>query len=176
MELGDTELLANIKGGCKESLNSLLSRHFNTMYRFAFRLCGCQDEAEEITQEAMIKAARGIRSFQARSEVSTWLYRITANTAHDLRRKRERNKEKKRRFLQEGKVHVNGNNHSKLVELELLEILCPKERDALVLTILEELTHKQVAKILGCAETTVSWRVHKAKKKLRAHLRRAGNE
>ena len=117
-----------------------------------------------------MKVADKISTFNQRSSFSTWLYRITMNCAKDMQRKNS----KAHTVPYENGVHRhnrqndNPNHGSDL--LKAIEKLPAGLKKTVVLVFGEGMSHKQAADILQCAETTISWRIFKAKKKLRVLL------
>ncbi len=169
--LSDTELLTRIREDDADALEVLLGRHYKLVHGVAFRLSGSSSDAQDITQDVLVRAARSIRSFQGKSKFSTWLYRIATNAAYDFGKRKGREARLKQAATEDYELNkVVGNNEdlSKTIQAALVK-LSDKEREAVVLTFYEGLTHAEVAQILGCAETTVSWRVFTAKRKLK-HL------
>lgn len=165
-EREDVELVAAAKQGDEQSFELLFERYYDTAYRMAFRLSGRQAAAEDIAQVAFVKVARSLHRFRGDAKFSTWLYRIVCNAAYDWRKK-QKNTEQLQDFHLEGQSkQVTGAEQSREI-LEALESLSPEERQAVVLSIYEGLTHAEIATISNCAESTVSWRFHKAKKKLK---------
>lgn len=75
-------------GGDPEAFRGLVERHGPTLYRLAFRLVGDEALAEDVVQESFLRAWRSLASFDGRSEIATWLHRITSNCAVDALRKR----------------------------------------------------------------------------------------
>lgn len=102
---------------------------------------------------------------------STWLYKVTINKAKDAYRKQKTRQDNEGRYADGQAMQTSKRpQEEKLLQdqtFELLDRLPNKEKEALLLIFGEGLSHKEVAKIVGCAETTVSWRVHNARKKLR---------
>ena len=67
--------------GNMNAYSFIVDRHKNKVYNLAFRICCNHEEAEEIAQDAFLKAYRALGSFKRKSSFSTWLYRIVYNTA-----------------------------------------------------------------------------------------------
>jgi RNA polymerase sigma-70 factor (ECF subfamily) len=167
----DLALIELAKSGTCEALGSLFGRHYQSMYRLSYSVCRNNHDAEEITQEAFMKASRSIAQFQAQSKFSTWLHRITVNTALDWIKKRAKKASLKKELAEELLRHKSSTCQELSVRLhEAIDELPAKLQQALQLTIFEGLSHKEASNILGCAETTVSWRIFQAKKKLRKKL------
>ena len=72
---------------------ALVMSHARSLHRLAYRMTRNEQDAEDVVQEALLKAYRGLDKFERRSELSTWLHRITTNCAYDLLRKRQRRAE-----------------------------------------------------------------------------------
>ena len=88
MEASDLAVVALVKAGDHDAFRHLVERHSRSVFRLAYRLTGHEQDAEDVVQEAFLKAFREIRRFEARSSFATWLYRITVNCSHDLLRQR----------------------------------------------------------------------------------------
>ena len=167
----DASLVEHAKKGVSGAFASLFSRHYSAMYRLSLSVCRHDSDAEDITQEAFLKASKSLPSFREESKFSTWLHRITLNTAKDWLKSQGRKARLKRELAQ----HLKNLSQStdevlcKKIRLAVLE-LPEKLRTAVELTIFEGYSHKEAAKLLGCAETTVSWRIFQAKKHLKKQL------
>ncbi|MEE9355813.1 MAG: RNA polymerase sigma factor [Methylococcaceae bacterium] len=86
-EKSDDLTLASAAGlGDRKAFECLVSRHYATMYKIAFKWCGNQADAQDITQNACLKLARSIASFRGEAAFTTWLYRLVINTAKDWQR------------------------------------------------------------------------------------------
>ena len=100
MDVGDAENVALALGGDQDAFRVLVERHSRTLFRLAHRMTGNEQDAEEVVQEAMLRAYRRLDKFEARSNFGTWLYRIAVNCSLDLMRKRR--PEKTQRQLAKG--------------------------------------------------------------------------
>lgn len=167
-EQDDSQLIKKAQGGDSAAFEALVNRHYDTMFRMAFKYCGRRNDAEDITQEACIKLAHGLDSFKGDSAFTSWLYRLVINAAKDWYKSQNR--------------HPSSSDGLEIVTLAakaedqvyaqevLTEVykLPEGEKDALLLVMSEGLSHKEAGKILGCKESTISWRIHEARKKLEA--------
>ena len=165
----DNQLITRAKGGDKLAFEALLRDYYGLMFRIAFKWCGNREDAEDITQNACIKLARNIDGFQFKSAFTSWLYRLVINTAIDWQRQNLRH------LTQEltdnnvsDPIHANAENafYAKQV-LEEVQTLPDKEKSALLLVMGEGLSHKEAASVMQCKESTVSWYIHAARKKLK---------
>jgi len=90
MQLDDAAAVAQARDGDEEAFRVLVDRHSRSIYRLAYRMTGKAEDAEDVVQEAFVRAYRQLSRFEARSNFATWLYRITFNCAVDYMRARPR--------------------------------------------------------------------------------------
>ena len=90
--MDEGELLGAARSGDRQAFDELVRRTFVETFTLARRLTGNEEDAHDVVQEAYLRAWKGIGKFRGDSAFSTWLYRITANTAssHVHRRRRQR--------------------------------------------------------------------------------------
>jgi len=87
-------LIRDAQAGSQSAFSELISRYDQGALRLALRLSGSQSDAQDICQEAFLRAYRNLRSFRIESSFYTWLYRIVANLCIDyLRKKQTRNEQ-----------------------------------------------------------------------------------
>jgi len=89
MEGGDAGQVAQVLGGDPDAFRVLVDRHSRKVFRLAYRMTGNQHDAEEVVQEAFLRAYRRLDRFEERANFGTWVYRIGVNCALDLMRKRK---------------------------------------------------------------------------------------
>jgi len=80
-EREDLDLVQRARSGEREAFEALVSRHADRLFGVVLRFCGDAHEAEEVTQEAFLRAWRSLHRFEGRSQFFTWLYRIGINEA-----------------------------------------------------------------------------------------------
>jgi RNA polymerase sigma-70 factor, ECF subfamily len=85
----DAAQVAQVLGGDSDAFRVLVDRHGRRLFRLAYRMTGNEHDAEEIVQDALLKAYRRLERFESRSNFGTWLYRICANCALDRMRKQK---------------------------------------------------------------------------------------
>mgnify|MGYP001792220334 FL=1 len=169
MKTSDEDLADAAANGDAVAFASLLDRHYDRLFAFCFRLTGTRAEAEDMCQDICAALPAKLATFQRRSKVTTWLYRVAVNAAHDRRRKAATyanaatgwgDWETKRTAASEDTMH----------QIDWLTTamkrLGPDLRDTLAL-VLDDMTHAQAAAVLGVSEGTISWRISEAKKALR---------
>jgi RNA polymerase sigma-70 factor (ECF subfamily) len=170
----DIELVEKAAAGDSSAFETLVNRHYTLVYRVAYKWCGVKENAEDITQEVFCKLASKIKNFRGEADFKTWLYRVTVNTTKDFFRKSSRLAANQAAYLEDKKIadrKTVANNPVSPEELyKALSRLPIKLKETVILVLSEGLSHKEAAKVLGCAETTVSWRIFKARGKLQKIL------
>jgi RNA polymerase sigma-70 factor (ECF subfamily) len=92
MDPNDVHDVAQAQSGDEQAFRRLVERHSRGVFQLAFRLTGSEPDAEDIVQDAFLKAYRELRRFESRSSFRTWLHRVTVNCSYDLLRQRPRHK------------------------------------------------------------------------------------
>lgn len=162
--MNNEQLIIRAQQGDRSAFEELLQEHYDLMFRMAFKYCGNRSDAEDITQEACIKLARSLGSFRFKSAFSSWLYRLVINTAKDFRRSH-----KDTLALEDGHLGNGCDAETKVYASEILaqvHRLPANEKTALLLVVSEGMTHREAAIVMDCKESTVSWYIHEARKKL----------
>lgn len=176
----DIALAARAAAGDRAAFSTLIERHYDFIYRIAYRWIGRKADAEDIAQTVCLRLAGAIRSFRGGSAFSSWLYAVTVNAARDWGRRSAREAVRLDAFAAEAPASVAPANGEAEEAAELLwaavRRLPDKQREAVTLIYGEGASHARAAELMGCAENTVSWHVHEAKKRLRQMMRNADEE
>ena len=155
--------------GDHAAFEALIRRYQRMIHVLTFRMTGSVSDAEDLAQETFIKAFQHIDGFRTSSKFSSWIGQIAINLCLNWKRRKQLHES-----IRERLAPVNpGSEFSEDLSLEVrdaLQRLDPKQRAAIVLTVYDELSHGEAAKILGCSETTVSWRVFMARRNLKKWL------
>lgn len=165
-EASDAELIKRACAGEARAFEALLNRHYDTMFKMAFKWAQNRQDAEDITQNACIKLARALGSYEHKAAFTTWLYRLVINTAIDMKRQEKRHQQTQAEIEE---ISGHENPESALYAREVIaqvDKLPEKEKGALLLVFGEGLSHGEAAYVLGVKESTVSWYIHEARKKL----------
>ena len=170
----DADLVLQSQNGDPAAFEALIRNHQHMVHSLTYRMTGSLADAEDLAQEAFIRAYERIGEFRGASKFSTWLYRIAVNTCLNWRQTEARRFQLQARAAGEISAWQTGvkdspGDDSGEVQAALLK-LPAKQRAAIVLTIYDGLNHAEAARMLGCSETTVSWRVFAAKGKLKRLL------
>jgi RNA polymerase sigma-70 factor, ECF subfamily len=181
MPPSDEELVEKSKRGDTAAFEMLVKRHDARVLSLALSFTKSEDDAKDIYQEVFIRAFRGIRGFEGKSEFTTWLHRITTNVCLTY------NTETKSRRS----ISLDAAEHSRVAETlmdkspssfevsgaafeepfhEALEKLSPQQRLMVVMKHHEGYKIKEIAERLGCSEGTVKQQLFRATEKLRTLL------
>ena len=173
LALKDTELIARILAGDMRALEALMRLYNRTLYRTARAILRDDAEAEDVVQEAYIRAYRALGTFRGESKLSTWLVRITANEAL-MRRRRQLKPDTMAVAVQREPVadHPGPEGEAQRGEARRLlerhiDALPDDYRAVFVLRALEELSVEETAAALGIPEATVRTRYFRARGLLR---------
>jgi len=170
MEISDEILAERAVAGEAAAFTDLITRHYDLIYRLAFRTLGQRSEAEDLTQDICAALPGKLVSFRADAKFTTWLYRVTMNAALDRIRKRQSRQKAKQGWGEAAQIAQSAAT-AQSDELEWLAQamtrLAPDLRQTVALVLGEELTHAEAARALDISEGTVSWRMSEVKKALR---------
>tara|TARA_B100001027_G_C16212117_1_gene305632 strand:- start:281 stop:865 length:585 start_codon:yes stop_codon:yes gene_type:complete len=177
-EISNAELVRKSQFGDKAAFEQLVTRHQDLVFSLAYKLTGNREMANDVAQEAFIRAWKAIEKFRGDSTFSTWIYRITVNTAWTLRKKAKKHNtlniddtyepividEKKDPEL----VAINSDLSSVLVNA--LDKIPIEQRIIVELKNIEGRSHKEIADYLDISVTAAKVRLHRAHQKLRQIL------
>lgn len=179
IEPSDLDLIASAQNGDAAAFGRLVEKHYDFIHRVAWRWSGRGLDAEDIAQEVCVRLGRAIRTYRGGGAFTTWLYAMTINAARDQMRKTVREAAKAEAFgthqLVENQGSANLDDHAERLWAAVRK-LPDKQRDAVLLVYGEGLSHAAAADAMACAEATVSWHIHEAKKRLKAQMLSAGEE
>jgi len=177
-EISNAELVRKSQFGDKAAFEQLVIRHQELVFSLAYKLTGNREMANDVAQEAFIRAWKAIEKFRGDSTFSTWIYRITVNTAWTLRKKAKKHNtlniddtyepividEKKDPEL----VAINSDLSSVLINA--LDKIPIEQRIIVELKNIEGRSHKEIADYLDISVTAAKVRLHRAHQKLRQIL------
>lgn len=170
MDTSDQALALAAAGGDGAAFSALLDRHYDRLFGLCLRLTGHRAEAEDLTQDICAALPAKLGSYRGTAMVTTWLYRVAVNAAHDRRRRRASHA---RAATGWGDWEIARQAEMTQAQARVgwligaLAQLPDDLRDTLAL-VLDDMTHAEAGAILGVSEGTVSWRVSEARKRLRA--------
>jgi RNA polymerase sigma-70 factor (ECF subfamily) len=187
--MDDTQAIAAIRAGDTEAFRYLVERHQNRVFGVICRLTDDRDLAEEIAQEAFVRAYRGLPSFRGDSSFSTWVVQIAVHAARDAAKSRSRISTVS---LEDSPAMGEsvGTVADARPEYDPLEQLAAREledrlersihglptlyREAFVLRIIEELDYEEISHLTGSSVGSLKVRVHRARGMLKDELSESG--
>ena len=177
----DESLISLARLGDRLAQGELFRRHWGEAYRVAYRLLGNDQDAQDATQECMIKALAHLENFDGRSRFRTWLLRIVTNAAFDSGRRRKR-----RATLSLGTAESDSGRFEPSVEDDpalalkrrdlrktlddALGKIPPKPRATFVLFAEAGLSYEEIAEVQEIPIGTVMSRIYNARVKLQGYL------
>ncbi len=154
----DRQAIAACQRGEREAFDRLVERYQRDVYRLCYRYVNNHHDANDMAQDVFLKAYKAISKFRGDSAFSTWLYRIAVNTCLNFRASRKLASEELSEHLADGSPGVarrlEDEERSRKVR-EAVSRLPEKQRATLILKIYHDLTHEEVASILGASIGTV---------------------
>lgn len=176
----DLQLLEAFRRGEESAFTALVIKYRESIYRVARRMLGNHEDAADAAQEVFIRAHRALARFDGRSQLYTWLYRITVNLCLDARSRIARmpliDDEDILRDQPAGQIieeEAEGREVGRLVA-RAVSTLPPRQRAMVVLRLYQDLPYQEIARIMGCSEGTVKATMFAALRKLRRTLVDAG--
>lgn len=187
MKPSDEELVDRFRSGDEDSFRILVERHSPRIFNIACRTVRDRNLAEDISQEVFLRVYRFLDGFRKECRFSTWLYRITINVCFNAQRKR---KEEPKVLIPSWEVANVGRNPGtaqledesfspqKTLEKKELTTKIKSAIDSLpgvlkmtfILREFEDLSYRELAKVLRCSEGTIKSRLCRARESLRQKL------
>lgn len=183
----DAELVSAFKSGEEQAFVELLNRYTEKVHNLALRITRNEQDTEEILQDVFITVHTKINTFQGKSAFSSWLYRITANTAFMKLRNRKKHSaisldelcasggESQSHWQRSDTSDINfiSSRHEMRKEIEEAINLLPEEYKIIfVLRDVDGLSNQEVGEVLGLSVPAVKSRLHRSRQMLRKRLHR----
>ena len=167
----DRALVRRAAAGDGEAFAALLERHYDRIYRIGARVLGDADEAADLAQDVCVGLPARLASWRGESRFTTWLYRVVVNAARDALRRKAARRCSERSFAELDALlrasAAAGERESSWLR-QALGRLSDELRATVFLVLDEGLRHAEAGAVLGVSESTVSWRMHEVRKRLRA--------
>jgi RNA polymerase sigma-70 factor (ECF subfamily) len=168
--------VARVRGGDVEAFAGIVRRWQTPLINLAYRFCGDRGRAEEMAQEAFLRAYRGLESYRGDAAFSTWLFALATNLYRsELRRIPQRTvalEEAPEPSDPVSMIEVHELRDRDLAVRRAVLALPPKYREALLLFYFHEMDVPAAAQSLGLPEGTVKARLHRGRELLRSKLPR----
>lgn len=177
----DTLLINRCISGDEEAFSLIVRNHQRMVYNVAYRFLGSREEAEELAQEVFLRVYKFLKSFEGKSSLKTWIYKITVNSALNRQQWLRRRKQYQQVSLENPDPHDDttlenrlagsgGNPESKALSTELqkkiessLAALPKRLRIAIILRDIEGLSYEEISEALGINQGTVKSRIARAR-------------
>ncbi len=182
----DQQLVERVQRGDKNAFNLLVAKYQRRLGRLISRFVRDEAEAEDVTQDAFIKAYRALPGFRGESAFYTWLYRIGINTAknHLLTTKRrpstisDFDAEESENFEEASLLREVSTPENELMSKQVVNVVqeslqqLPEDlRSALTLREIEGLSYEEIAEVMNCPIGTVRSRIFRAREAIAENLR-----
>jgi RNA polymerase sigma-70 factor (ECF subfamily) len=170
----DRELVEQFRAGDRSAFDVLVRRHQKGMWRMVRRYIKSDADASDVTQQAFVRAFKGLVTFRGAASVRSWLFRIAINCALSWIRdhRREQAGELAEDALTQepaGITNIAGGEETSRLR-SAIEQLPPKQKLVLELRVFDDLPFKEVADLADCSENTAKVNFHYAVKRLREIL------
>ena len=182
----DEELVALASGGNTDAFNQLVVRWERPIHALAYRVLGREEDARDVSQEAFLRAFRGLKGFKGQAKFSSWLYRIALNLCRDWLRRERRGGvvQPPGGFELDEQAIVDPINES-VEDLivrrdlgravsKLMATLPDEQRIVIVLKEYHGLTFREIADLIACPLSTVKTRLYQGLSVLRRQLGQSG--
>ena len=170
LSLADQTMLMRARKGDARALREFYDGHHDQVRAHLYRLLGPDSELDDVMQTVFARAFTALAEFRGNSTISTWLYRITANTTHNLLRQRYRRDRLQlafRWFNVSREAHLSSGHVDVRDEAQrLLQRLHPDLREVFVLYYYEGLTLQEISEVLDKPISTLGDRLTRARKRL----------
>lgn len=183
----DQDLVAAFKTGSPEAMDEIVERHGNSIFNLGLKMCGQQQDAEDITQETFLNAYRYLNGFRGETKLRNWLFKIAARVC--LRKRRKKKGEPEHEISLEAFPHPHDSDiryqipdwsnipSDRLLRAELkritddaIQALPPKYRLVFGLRDVEGFSTEETAEILEITPQAVKTRLHRARLFLREQI------
>jgi RNA polymerase sigma-70 factor, ECF subfamily len=167
----DAADVQRVLAGDVEAYAALVDRYYDRCARFAIRMLGDRDDAEDALQATFLRAYRALHRYQERDRFSAWLYRILVNQCRSIAARRSH---RERVFVREEAVLLNtparatnwAGEDEEIVQRVLAE-LDPLLREAFLLKYIEEMSYEEMSALTGVGVSALKMRVKRACDRLR---------
>ncbi len=172
------DLIARAKAGDRAAFDDLVRATYSRVHGLALRLTGNEHDADDVVQDTYVRAYRGLRKFRGDARFSTWLHRITANSASTLMGRRQRHRHDDIDAVIDLADRREANDPEYLLQNDAvgvrlrraLENLPERLRNVVVLRDIHGLSHREIAERLDISEAAAKVRLHRARRRLRDGL------
>ena len=171
---GDIAYIEQVLQGNVNAYSYIVERHKDKAYNLAFRICGNNEEAEEIAQDSFLKAYRSLSGFKMKSSFATWLYRIVYNTAISQVRIKKKGILSLEDFPADATDFIGHNSSEEDAEQEYrsslvnfaLQKIREEERGLISLYYYDELNFDEISAVTGISKPNIKVKLFRARQKM----------
>ncbi len=150
----DRALVSAFLAGRREAFDVIVERHRRPVYQLCYRFVGNHEDASDLAQDVFVRAFKGLAKFKGDSSLSTWLYRVGVNTCLNrvsVKRPQTESIDLMPRIDEraDDPLDLVMRDERAVVVRRAIEQLPPKQRATLVLRVYQELSHEEIANVLG---------------------------
>lgn len=179
VEPDDRQLVESVRAGQPEAFEQLVRRKTSKVYSLCYRVIGNSEDAKDISQLVFIKLWENLEKYDPKYAFDTWLYRMVTNVAIDFMRNRQSRDNAVNSTLRLVKTSADA-EQGVVVQRKEIEhvfntcstVLSPKQKAIFVMREMDDLPSSEIARILGCRESTVRNHLFNARKAMQAELKK----
>lgn len=179
VEPDDRQLVDTIRGGDTDAFETLVRRKTSKVYALCYRIIGNAEDAKDISQLVFLKLWENLEKYDAQYSFDTWLYRMVTNVAIDFMRNKQSRDNAVNSNLRLVRTAADA-EQGVLVQRKEIEsvfddvssVLSPKQKTVFVMNQMEDLPSAEIARILGCRESTVRNHLFNARKLMQQQLQK----
>jgi RNA polymerase sigma-70 factor (ECF subfamily) len=179
IEVDDRQLVERFRGGDATAFEQLVRRKTSKVYGLCYRIIGNAEDAKDISQLVFIKLWENLSKYDPHFAFDTWLYRMVTNVAIDFLR----NKQSRENAINSNLRLVRTSSDAEqgvVVQRKEIEnvfnavsaVLSPKQKTIFVMREMDDLPSSEIAKVLGCRESTVRNHLFNARKLMQQQLKK----
>ena len=171
----DMILLERFRAGEQAAFDTLLNKYMKAVYNLTYSFCGNAQDAEDLSQEAWVKAYHNLKTFEARASFYTWLRKIVVNHCLNFLQVRRRHFTFSANDAQPvaDDPPPEPNHETRLDMQNAIQMLPDNHKMTVILRYYENLSYEEIAQTMRCSTGTVMSRLHYARKKIKETLTEA---
>ena len=176
-EPDDRELVQTIRGGDADAFEQLVRRKTSKVYALCYRIIGNAEDAKDISQLVFIKLWENLEKYDPQYAFDTWLYRMVTNVAIDFMRNKQSRENAVNSNLRLVKTSFEAEQgvvvqHKEIENVfnEIAACLSPKQKTIFVMNQMDDMPSAEIARVLGCRESTVRNHLFNARKAMQQQL------
>jgi len=179
VEPDDRQLVETIRAGDPDAFEVLVRRKTSKVYSLCYRIIGNSEDAKDISQLVFIKLWENLEKYDPQYAFDTWLYRMVTNVAIDFMRNKQSRDNAVNSNLRLVKTSSDAEQGTIVQRKEIesvfntvSQVLSPKQKTIFVMNQMDDLSSSEIAKVLGCRESTVRNHLFNARKLMQQQLRK----